>query len=88
RILYASPLTGKYTRTTKNTSVIRNNFVVENADKIFIAYAVYGGQTEALAHFAIKKGKKIYTFDVPENRNLLELGALNESNFREKLYDK
>ena len=53
----------------------RNRFVAEQAAAVFIAHASPGGKIEALAREIIPAGKPVYTFDLPENRNLLQMGA-------------
>ena len=53
----------------------RNRFVAEQAAAVFIAHASPGGKIEALAREIIPAGKPVYTFDLPENSNLLEIGA-------------
>lgn len=75
RILYISPFTENKNRVSSILSVKRNQFVVDIADHIFIAYAHPQSKTEQLAQYAIDSKKPVYTFDVPETQNLISLGA-------------
>jgi len=61
---------------TKETASQRNKFMAELADTIFIAYAHQGGSLERLVPEFLETGKPVYTFDVEENRHLLEMGVL------------
>ena len=49
------------------------------ADEIFIAYASPSGKLIKLIEKCIIGGKNVFTFNVPENMNLMELGAVKHS---------
>lgn len=75
RLLIITPFNDKITRVTQGTSNIRNEFMAEIADEIFVAYASAGGNVERLFLKWLKKEKKVSTFDVPENNALIAAGA-------------
>ena len=66
-------------RITKETAIKRNAIMASIADEIFIAYASANGKLIDLIKSSIKLGKKISTFDVPENNHLLDLGIVSYS---------
>jgi hypothetical protein len=45
-------------------------------NEILIAYAHPGSKTEALCHEVLTTGKRVYTFNDPANRHLIEMGAV------------
>lgn len=55
---------------------MRNELIAEYADEILIAYAQPDGNLERLVLVSLRKGKRVLTFDVAENRALRELGAV------------
>jgi hypothetical protein len=75
RLLIITPFDSSVTRVTQETANKRNDFMAELAEEVFIAYAQPEGNLEKLVGRHLKKGKKINTFDVPENRALIEAGA-------------
>lgn len=62
-------------RIRKQTAQERNRFVAALSSAILIVHAEPSSHTFALAQEIIRKGKPVYTFDVPANANLLTLGA-------------
>ncbi len=75
RLLFISPFDSSVTRVSQETANKRNNFMAELADEIFVAYAEPNGNVYQLIMKWLKKGKNVSTFDVPENRSLIETGA-------------
>lgn len=76
RLLLVSPFTDKQKRVTTQLAEERNRFVADLADEVLIAYAHPDGKTEKLAAELLKSGKRVYTFDSPANRRLVEWGAI------------
>jgi predicted Rossmann fold nucleotide-binding protein DprA/Smf involved in DNA uptake len=83
RLLLLSPFEEKTKRVTVNTANIRNEFVAALADKVFVSYAAPGSKTASFCKKILQWGKPLFTFDAPENKSLLEMGAkpLNVSDF-------
>lgn len=75
RLLVITPLKSNVVRVTQETANKRNDFMAELADEIFVAYAQPDGNVYRLVIKWLKKGKKVSTFDVPENRVLIEVGV-------------
>ena len=65
-----------FTRVTQETANKRNEFMAELADEIFVAYAQPDGNVERLVLKWLRKGKKVSTFDVEENKEMIEAGAV------------
>ena len=76
RLLLISPFTDKQKRVTTQLAEERNRFVAELADEVLIAYAHPGGKTERLALELLNTHKRVYTFESPANRELIERGAI------------
>ncbi len=76
RLLIITPFPSSVTRVTQETANQRNEFMAELADEIFVAYAQPGGNVEHRILMWLKKGKKVSTFDVAENRVLIEAGEV------------
>lgn len=76
RLLIITPFPPRVTRVTQETANKRNELMVELADEIFIAYAQPGGNVERLVRRWLQKGKKVCTFDMQENKALIEAGAV------------
>lgn len=72
RLLIITPFSSRVIRVTQETANKRNELMTELADDIFVAYAQPGGNVERLVMKWLKKGKKVSTFDVLENRRLLK----------------
>ncbi len=75
RLLVVSPFDERHRRPTARLAEERNRFVAALASRIFIAHASPGGKTEALAAELLEHGRRVLTFDDPENEHLLDLGA-------------
>lgn len=75
RLLVVSPFAEHQRRSTAKLAEERNRFVASQAVALFIAHASPNGKIEALAREIIPTGKPVYTFDLPENANLLNIGA-------------
>lgn len=76
RLLLISPFTNKQKRVTAKLAGERNHFVVTLAEEVLIAYANPGGRTERLAAELFRSGKRVYTFESPANKKLIEWGAV------------
>ncbi len=75
RLLLISPFPASVRRVTRETALVRNAFVAHLADALFVAYAKPGGSTERLCRDALERGKRVLTFGVPENEQLIALGV-------------
>ncbi len=75
RLLVASPFPKSCRRVTTETAQRRNTFVAALAERLFIAYAARGSKTEQLARDWLARGKKVLTFNSPDNAELIALGA-------------
>lgn len=75
RLLIITPFDSSVTRVTQETANKRNDFMAQLADEIFVAYAQPNGNVYQLIMKRLKKDKKVSTFDVPENRALIEAGV-------------
>ncbi len=75
RLLILSPFPTGQGRISAARAQVRNRFVVSLAERVFVAYAVPAGKTEALCREVIASGKPLFTFDSRHNQNLLSLGA-------------
>jgi hypothetical protein len=76
RLLVISCFTPVLHRVTRESAFVRNDFMAGLADEIFIAHAHPGGSVEKLFRRWICSRKRVRTFDVPENRELIEAGAV------------
>jgi len=75
RLLIISPFKENITRVTAKTAQLRNRFIADFANALFIPHAAPGSRIETLARELLAEGKTVYTFDHPENAALLDLGA-------------
>lgn len=75
RLLFLSPFDDKDRRATQETAMARNRFVAALADVVFIGYAAAGGKTEDFCREVLGLGKRVYTFDAPENAHLGAIGV-------------
>ena len=75
RLLVLSPFVKGRNRITEANAVRRNKFVAQVADVVFVAYAAPGGKTKSFCRQLVSTGKPLFTFDTPENLNLLALGV-------------
>ncbi len=76
RLLIITPFSSRVTRVTQETANKRNELMAEFANEIFVAYAQPNGNVERLVYRWLLKGKRICTFDVEENKALIEAGAV------------
>lgn len=77
RLLVISPFDKSVTRITEETAIQRNEFMAALADEIFIAFASPNGKLQKLISKIQSNGKVISTFDVEENKLLIEFGIIN-----------
>jgi predicted Rossmann fold nucleotide-binding protein DprA/Smf involved in DNA uptake len=75
RTLVLSPFAKGNKRMTEANAVRRNKFVADIADSVFVAYAAPGGKTESFCRDVVRNSKPLYTFDTPDNQNLIDIGA-------------
>lgn len=75
RLLIVSPFATGKRRATTALAQERNRFVAALADAVMVAHATRDGRTEALCREFVAWRKPLYTFDTPENANLLALGV-------------
>ncbi|MCL5021723.1 MAG: DNA-processing protein DprA [Bacteroidetes bacterium] len=75
RLLIVSPFASRFRRPTRTTADIRNHLVAAAAEKIIFLHAEDGSRTFAIAQELLLSEREIHTFDLKENRNLLDLGA-------------
>ena len=76
RLLVVSPFEESRKRVTAKLANQRNDFVAALSDEIFIINAGIGTGTFDLAVKAIKAGKKTYTINDTENKELIRMGAV------------
>ena len=72
RLFMVTPFDKFVKRITSKTATKRNKFMAELADELFVAYASPNGKLRELISQNLAKGKKLVTFDVEENYNLLD----------------
>lgn len=75
RLLVLSPFTKGKDRMTEANALRRNKFVAEIADAVFVAYVAPDGKTESFCRDLMRNNKPLFTFDCPENQNLITIGA-------------
>ena len=75
RLLLVSPFADDVPRITNANAQVRNEFVARLAAAVLIPHASPGGKAEAVARSVLQRGQPLFTFDDPENKELLELGA-------------
>ena len=85
RLLFASEFSGNKKRISRTTSIVRNRYVSEIADNIFIPFAKKSGITFNSAKFikANLSNKGLFTIGSNINENLLNLGFTGIENFFE-----
>jgi len=76
RLLILSPFDTSIRHITSETSKIRNHFMCELSDEIFVAFASPESKLLSLIKECIAHGKTVFTFDVPENSHLIEMGVM------------
>ncbi len=80
RLLILSIFHDEITRKTEEQAVKRNNFVAALSEQLWVPHVSPAGKTWATVHEVIGRGQTVYTFDVEENRKLIEAGALDTAN--------
>jgi predicted Rossmann fold nucleotide-binding protein DprA/Smf involved in DNA uptake len=75
RLLIITSFSSRVTHASEDTANMRNELIIELADEVFVPYAQPGGNVERIAMRTLKKGKNVQTFNLPENRALIEAGA-------------
>ena len=75
RLFVVTPFDKSVKRITSETATKRNEFMAELADELFVAYASPNGKLRELISQNLAQGKKLVTFDVEENRHLINSGA-------------
>ena len=75
RLLIITPFSSGITRASQDTANKRNNLMADLADEIVVSYAQPGVNIERLIMKWLNKGKKVRTFNVVENRALINAGA-------------
>jgi predicted Rossmann fold nucleotide-binding protein DprA/Smf involved in DNA uptake len=76
RLLLLSPFNKKIRRSTVETSALRNQFVAEVAERIFVAYTSPDSKTELLCKNILKSGKEVFTLANENNKKLIDLRAI------------
>ena len=84
RLLLLSPFPEKVRRPTADTALFRNRLVAALAEKILIAYADPGSKTEAFANELLGWEKVLYTFDDPNNDNLIRLRSVRRDGTKQR----
>ncbi|HXH13698.1 MAG TPA: DNA-processing protein DprA [Alphaproteobacteria bacterium] len=79
RLLVLSPFAPYHRRPSAVLAEQRNRFAATLADDIFVAHAGAGSRTEQLCVGMMAQGKRVYTFDLPENRHLVQCGVVGQS---------
>ncbi len=75
RLLILSPFPEGRGRISADRAELRNRFVVDLAERVFVAYAAPGGKTEALCREVVAAGKPLLTFESRHTENLRAIGA-------------
>ena len=76
RLLVITPFDKSTTRITQKTASQRNEFMASLADEIIIAYASPNGKLQKLISKIQSNGKLLSTFDVEENKEIIESGII------------
>jgi len=75
RLLIISPFSENIRRTTAAQAIQRNNLVAAIADAIWVPYAASGGKTWKAVRSVLERHQPLFTFDVPDNAELIGSGA-------------
>jgi predicted Rossmann fold nucleotide-binding protein DprA/Smf involved in DNA uptake len=75
RMLILSPFPAKDRRISAERAELRNQFVAALADAILFIHAAPGSKTEQLCREVTAQGKRIFTIDSENNRNLVAIGV-------------
>ena len=75
RLLFLSSFERKIKRQTGQTSQLRNQFVANMANAVFVAHAEADGKIEEMSDEILSLNKPLYTFESAYNKILIEMGA-------------
>ena len=75
RLLVCSPFATHHRRPTTDIAEERNRLVAAQADAVVIAYASPGSKIARLSAEMVASGKRVYTFDLSENGELILHGV-------------
>jgi predicted Rossmann fold nucleotide-binding protein DprA/Smf involved in DNA uptake len=75
RLLLLSCFAPDITRVTRDTARVRNMFLAALADRVFVAHAGPGSQTEKFCRAVMQWGGLLYTLDDPGNAGIISVGA-------------
>lgn len=75
RLLLLSPFPDDLRHLTAGTAELRNRVVATLASRLVVPHAAPGGRLLELARRVIRDGVPVHSFDHPENRPLLRVGA-------------
>jgi predicted Rossmann fold nucleotide-binding protein DprA/Smf involved in DNA uptake len=75
RLLLLSQFPERHRRITAELAALRNRFVADIASTILVAHAAPGSKTESFCRDLLSAGRRIHTFDLPGNADLIALGA-------------
>ena len=76
RMLVLSCLPRSEKRVTAETAITNNRFIAALSEAVFVPYTAPNWKTEALCSQLVSWGKKVHTFQHPENMNLIQLGVV------------
>ena len=76
RLLLLSFFNDSIRRATADLAAKRNEYVAALADRILIAHAGKGSNTERICKNAVSSGKPVFTLDCPDNTHLIGFGAM------------
>lgn len=74
QLLIVSPFHDKHETTTGERAELRNHFVAELSQQLFVPHAANGSKTEALCEFWLRRGKDVLLLD-PDCQKLFGQGA-------------
>lgn len=75
RLILVSIFPETITRTNKQQSQARNEFITALATSVLIPHASPGGNAESIARQVIKRSQSLFTIEDPENKTLIQFGA-------------
>ena len=72
RLLVVTPFDKAIIRVTQETANIRNAFMADLAEEVFVAYAQPGGNVANIVSKQLQKGKKVETLELLKYEQVLE----------------
>ena len=75
RLVMMTPFPDNVTHITKETAMQSNRVAAELASAVVVAHAAPGGKMEILCRDLLAAGKPLFTFDHPDNADILHQGA-------------